>query len=130
MKKILLICLTLMCSLLVKSEDGKTLMSTRIDSARYEIISNVAFYTLRLNKVTGEIKYCESNYVNLPVWKNVEVIGIEYYKEGNTDGVNYQIHTDFSLLDTYLLNIHNGQTWRIARDDKSWKLFFFPIRDF
>ena len=131
MKKILSIyCMLLLC-VSMQAGDGGGMVSTSQTGGRYEIIqSNVLRELLfKLDKYTGEVyqyvKYDTGIIGN--GWEKVAVL-MKMDEIKDPTKINYQLFmSGLSAGDCFLLNINNGNTYRLFKDKKDNKIYFSKV---
>jgi len=128
MKRFITFITLLIIELSILSIDVKGSEKTSTEGGRYEIIqSKVARkYTFKLDKKTGIIYQMVKSRNDEIVWETMIILDLKY--EYTITDINYQLFLgDFTVSDSFLMNIHTGKTWQLFIDDKTKDYFWAPV---
>ena len=108
-----------------------TYVSTSQTGGRFEIIQSpkARRLTFKLDKYTGDIFQLVRNEEKELVWRKLlnfelDLLNI-FLPEKVEEKISYQLFMGgMAISDCFLLNIHNGDTYRLYEDSESEELYF------
>lgn len=128
MKKLVLFIFLLLNAFIIKAQEDVTIMSnydktyipaTTNSYGRFEIIQSnmLAMQTFKIDKISGFICNLAMREDSTYTWDPVEVEQSKYnVKKPNV--INYQLYiSGIAARYCFLLNINNGLTWQLKKDD-------------
>ena len=120
MKKGILITLFVIITsdILAQSDNHHQMTSTNQTGARYEIIQSAVgtWATFKLDKYTGNIYHLDRNSSSDEIWWKIDVQDLDKEDIYNNQ-INFQlILSGIDIRECFLLNIHNGNTWKYFYD--------------
>lgn len=99
--------------------DSQPSVSTSTTGGRFEILQSPIYSTLlfRLDKYTGDVYIAKFDIGDLK-WEKMPIPGLKLYsKYDKKNTINYQLYLSGStVVNSFLLNIHNGVTFRLCHD--------------
>lgn len=111
-------------------------VSTSQTGGRFEIIQSPKFrrLTFKLDKYTGDVFLLVKNEEEELLWSkclNVELDLLKIFlPKKNEENISYQLFMGgMAISDCFLLNIHNGDTYRLYKDSESEELYFSLMRN-
>lgn len=126
MRKLLILIVFVGIALPSFAQQTYSAVKTSTEGGRWEIIQSpiVRRITIKLDKFTGKTYQLVETSTKSYSWQEILWIG-EMLEEKYKNKINYQLFTGgLTVKDTYLINIHTGQTWMLYGDTSDNSIFW------